>query len=138
MDNESKRFDWTPFYRRFPNAEAHWGFDGVDIPWDADRDHSMIIVTEDPNGSDDGVMVGVYLDDGWMEGDEPQVMIVFDGVETAFGYVDDITDLQPEGTHWGAWVTQWTADHLTDGLIAGVLADRAPYVDGVAYPQVKG
>jgi len=96
---------------RFPNAYPHHGFEGVDIPWTDDAD---IIVTLDGE-----VAIGIYLAGRWHEGEEPNAMVIVDTPEHAVMFVDDITDLTPEGVDWGAWVVQWIADASADRRIEG-------------------
>lgn len=104
-------------FTTFPNAYPHHGFEGVDIPWDVDGDHYIIVT----NDGDDEFAIGIYLDGHWMEGEDPDVSVVVIGADNAVTFVNDITDLQPEGTDWGAWVVQWTNDAMTDQRIEGLV-----------------
>ena len=110
-----------------PNSYPHHGWEGVDIPWDVDTGDYIIVTLDGPTTT-----VGIYLDGGWDRGDGPDMYVDFDTVANAVAYVDDITgDLWPEGTDWGAWVLQWTADHVDDD-IAGVVGDGSGSIPGGA------
>jgi hypothetical protein len=87
-----------------PETERHWGATGIDIPC---LDHH-IIVTED----DDGYLIGIYFDDGWLNGSDPDHTVTVDSPEDVVALVDAVTDLEPADT-WptsvAAWITAYTS-----------------------------
>lgn len=104
----------SDLFRMFPGADPHWGARGIDIAWT----DGHIIVTDEAEGE---WMIGVYLYGKWMQGDAPDVLVVINGEANMVTFVDDLTELQPEGTDWGAWAVQWIADAMADRRIAGLV-----------------
>lgn len=90
----------------FPNAEPMWfGRPSMDSAI-IDTGDGTIVVT---NGGD-GYDVGLYSGDAWQQTTGADVMLVIRTADDVVRYLDDLTELMPEGVDWWAWAVQWSKD----------------------------
>lgn len=82
-------------FDQFPNAEAHWGSEGIDIPW---VDDSHIVVTDE---GEDGWLIGVYLAGAWLEGQDHAKAFVAPTAGIAIDIVEALTFDWTGGIHEG-------------------------------------
>lgn len=102
----------------FPTAEPVWAgapdLDSAMITFGAET----IVVTRWTE--DDSYDVGLYTDHEYQTCGEAELMLVIDTADHVLAYLDDITELHPEGTDWFSWAVQWSKDAFADDRIAGL------------------
>lgn len=104
----------------FPNAEpfwtGSWDHDSLDLVWGTVR---FVVTTDDDGEGNDLYLLGVYnIAEGVDPDGEPSFFVEFpyDAVAVVT-YLDDLTELHPEGTDLAAWAEQWTRDAIADNRL---------------------
>lgn len=101
-----------------PTAEPVWaGRPDMDSAMITFGDETIVVTRWTEEDSYD---VGLYDARAYSEGYDPSCWLVIDTADNVLKYLDDITELQPEGTDWWAWVVQWSKDAFADDRIAGL------------------
>jgi ABC-type proline/glycine betaine transport system substrate-binding protein len=94
----------TVYPNAYPMTFGHHDPDSAVVEWD---DCVIVVTCVDGDNYD----VGFYTATQWEDG-EPTVLASFPhDVAGITAMLDDLTEIQPEGTDWEAWAPQWLSDH---------------------------